>query len=383
MKILYFDCQAGIAGDMTLAALLDLGLPLAHLREELAKLSLPASYTLQTAECRRQGVRGIRFDVGVEGDQPHRHYGDIVAMITASTLAEPVRARALRIFARLAEAEATVHGVGVEQVHFHEVGAVDAIIDIVGTAIGLEYLGVSRLFAAPLPLGSGFVETAHGRLPVPAPATAELLSGLRVHNDIGPGERVTPTGAAIVAALAERGPLPELRIERTGSGAGSKDFPDRPNILRAILGSADPAPVDDQVLVVETNLDDCSPEILGHAMERLLAAGALDVWFTPIQMKKNRPAVLLSLLTVASESARLVDIVLTETTAIGVRTYPVRRTVCQRRIEERTTPLGPVRFKVSSHGEKPEFDDCCRIARERGLTLREVYRRLEKESTHL
>lgn len=381
MKTLYLDCQAGISGDMTLAALIDLGLPLEHLQNELARLSLPATeYRLQTESCRRQGISGRLFTVETVGKQPHRHYSDIVTMIAASPLAEGVRERALRIFRRLAEAEAKVHGVPVEQVHFHEVGAVDSIIDIVGTAIGLEYLGVSRLCAAPLPLGSGFVETAHGLLPVPAPATAELLRGLRVHDNIGSGERVTPTGAAIIAALAENGPLPELRIESIGYGAGAKDFPDRPNILRALLGTTDAAPAGEQLLVVETNLDDCSPEILGYTLERLLAAGALDVWFTPVQMKKNRPGVVLALLTPAGELARLVEIVLTETTAIGVRHYPVTRTVSERRLEERQTSLGTVRFKMSTHGAKPEFEDCRRLALEQGLPLREIYRLLAAEA---
>jgi uncharacterized protein (TIGR00299 family) protein len=283
------------------------------------------------------------------------------------------------IFLRLAEAEAKVHGVAVAEVHFHEVGAIDSIVDIVGTAICLDYLGVEKVCASALPLGSGFVETDHGLLPVPAPATAELLKGLPLHGMIGSGERVTPTGAALIATLAEGSGRPAgFRIDRIGYGAGTKDFPDMPNILRAFIGTVEPAAAAEQLLVVEANIDDSTPEILGYAMERLFAAGALDVWFTPIQMKKNRPAVTLSLLVPAEAVARFAGIVLAETSAIGLRHYPVARTVLERKSEERITPFGMVRFKVTEQGAKPEFDDCRTIALETGLPLREVYRRLEK-----
>lgn len=380
MKTLYLDCQAGIAGDMTLAALIDLGLPLEHLREELTKLSLPpAEYTLQTEDCRRQGVRGLLFSVQTAEDHPHRHYGAIETMIAESSLTEPVKARAQRIFRILAEAEAKVHGVAVNDVHFHEVGAVDSIIDIVGTAIALEYLEVARLYVSPLPLGSGFVKTAHGLLPVPAPATAELLKGLPVHGNIGSGERVTPTGAAIIAAMADGyGTPPDFCIEKIGYGAGCKDFTDTSNILRAFIGTAAPTVGEEQLLVMEANIDDSSPEILGYAMDRLFAAGALDVWFTPIQMKKNRPGVTLSLLAPSTAVAAFATIVLTETSAIGLRHYPVARTVLERKCEERPTPFGTVHFKITEFGAKPEFDDCRRIAAETGLPLKEVYRQLAK-----
>ena len=380
MKTLYLDCQCGIAGDMTVAALLDLGLPLEHLQSELAKISLPATeYRVETRQCQRQGIAGRLFDVQVCGDQPHRHYGDIDAMIAASSLSTRVKETSRKIFRILAEAEAKVHSVPLERVHFHEVGAVDSIIDIVATAIGLEYLQIERLYCSPLPLGSGFIETAHGLLPVPAPATAELLKGVPVHNSIGSGERVTPTGAAIIAALADGFALPaDFRLDSIGNGAGSKDFPDTPNIMRAFLGETAPPDVTEQLSVIEANIDDSTPENLGYTMERLLAEGALDVWFTPIQMKKNRPAVTLSLLVATAEQARFAEIVLAETPAIGLRHYPVSRTILERRIEERDTPFGGIRFKVTRFGAKPEFDDCRRIALETGLPLREVYRRLEK-----
>ncbi len=299
-------------------------------------------------------------------------------MITGSTLSGTVKEKARRIFRTLAEAEAKVHGVPLAEVHFHEVGAIDSIVDIVGVAICLDYLGIEKVCTSALPLGSGFVETEHGRLPVPAPATAELLIGLPTHGECGPGERVTPTGAAIIAALAEGfGFPPAMRIEKIGSGAGGKDFPDIPNILRAFIGSVDPVTETSQLTVMEANIDDSSPEVLGYALERLLAEGALDVWLTPIQMKKCRPAVMLSLLCSPGECDKFSRIILEETSSIGIRHYPVSRLALERRIEERVTALGVVRFKVTGFGEKPEYEDCRRIALEKGLPLREVYRMLQ------
>lgn len=385
MKTLYIDCSAGIAGDMTVAALIDLGVPLGHLREQLARLPLPAgSYGLSTESCLRQGVRGVIFDAAAADDKSHRHYSDIVAMIDAAGLAVGAKERAQRIFRRLAEAEAKVHGVSLERVHFHEVGAVDSIIDIVATAIGLEYLKVGEVIASPLPWGSGWVESAHGRMPVPAPATAELMAGLEVHGDIGPGERVTPTGAAIVAALGRSGTLPAMTLLGVGHGAGMKDFPDRPNILRLLLGSREES-CHDQVYVLETHIDDMTPELAGFLMERLLAAGALDVAFSPLQMKKNRPGFRLTLLAETEKLEELARLVVTESTAIGVRYYPVQRLILEREIVSRATSLGEVRVKVAREGGRtlrvtPEFDDCRRLALEHGMPLMEVYRRVEREA---
>ena len=359
-------------------------MPLDHLEAELAKLALPTgSYGLSSGRTERRHVAALTFDVAVHDHHTHRHYGGIDALIAASGLAEPIRERARKVFRRLAEAEALVHGVPINEVHFHEVGAIDSIVDIVGAAICLEYLGVEQVFASPLPLGGGFVETAHGRLPVPAPATAELLKGLAVHGDLTTGERVTPTGAAIVAALATNTvKQPAMRLERIGSGAGGKDFPDCPNILRAFLGTLETAQeAGEQVTVVETNIDDSTPEALGYAMERLLEEGALDVYFTPIQMKKNRPAVQLSFLCRPEELARLARLVLAETSAIGLRSYPASRITLERHIEVRPTPFGPVRFKLVYDDGRllragPEYEDCRHIARERGIPCREVMERL-------
>jgi uncharacterized protein (TIGR00299 family) protein len=381
MKILYLDCYAGISGDMTVAALLDLGVPLEHLQAELAKLSLPPdSYTLSTQHTERQHMPALKFDVSVSDHHTHRHYSGIDLIIAESGLSDRVKETSRRIFRRLAEAEAKVHGVPIEEVHFHEVGAVDSVVDIVGTAICLEYLQVEQIHVSALPLGSGFVETAHGRLPVPAPATVELMKGLPLHGECGPGERVTPTGAAIVAALASGfGTQPPMLMEKTGCGAGGKDFADCPNILRAFLGrSVEQAEHADEVIVVETNIDDSTPEALGYVMERLLEEGALDVFFTPIQMKKNRPAVILSLLCYPEQLELLADIVLTETSAIGLRHYRADRIILERRIVEQLTEFGLVRFKQVMDRDgtplraTPEYEDCRRIARERGIPLQKI-----------
>jgi uncharacterized protein (TIGR00299 family) protein len=385
MKILYFDCFAGIAGDMTVAALLELGLPLETLRQGLAALPF-SGYTLESEPVQRQGIAGTLFRVRLsEADQPHRHYSGIAAMIEAAPLKPRVKELAQRVFLRLAEAEAQVHGVPLERVHFHEVGAVDSIADIVGVAIGLDYLGVERVYASALPFGHGFVQTAHGRLPVPAPATALLMAGIPLAGDIGPGERVTPTGAAILAALAHGfGPPPPMTPERFGYGAGEKDFPEVPNLLRLILGELTETGVGREpaeVLVIETQLDDMNPELFGFLMERLLGAGALDVTFSALQMKKNRPGTLVSVLAEPGDLDKLSGIILSESTAIGLRYYPVRRITLGRRFEERATSLGPLQVKVLENGRvAPEFEECRRIALASGLPLVEVYRIVERET---
>ncbi len=388
MKILYFDCFAGISGDMTVGALLDLGVPLDVLRKELAGLPIPLSgYALHAEQTSRRGIRATKFTVHMEEHQPHRHYSDIAGMIEQSSLAEGVKEKAQRIFFRLAEAEAKVHGVEIGHVHFHEVGGLDAIVDIVGTAVCLDHLGIGEIHVSPLPLGGGYVETAHGRLPVPAPATAELLRGLPVHGQLGEGERVTPTGAAIVAALGtDFGRAPAMTIRAVGCGAGDKDFADVPNMLRIVMGEKTCADArHDELYVAETNIDDMNPEILGFLMERLLACGALDVTFAPLQMKKNRPGVKLTMLAPPHLLDTLARMVLAESTAIGIRYYPVNRIKMERFLEERQTTLGRVRVKVIRDGGvllrvAPEFEECRRIALEKGIPLLEVYRIIEKEA---
>jgi uncharacterized protein (TIGR00299 family) protein len=374
---------------MCVAALLDLGVPLDHLNSELAKLSLPVgSYSLSTVRTERQHLPALQFCVEVHDHHSHRRYADIDLLIATSSLGEAVKQRARQIFRILAEAEAHVHQVAVADVHFHEVGAIDSIVDIVGATICLNFLGVDMIAASPLPMGSGFVETAHGRLPVPAPATAELLRGLAVHNRCGSGERVTPTGAAIVAALASSvTEQPIMRLIKSGSGAGGKEFQDCPNILRAFLGETIAENRHDDILIVESNIDDSTPEVLGYTMEQLFQHGALDVFYTPIQMKKNRPATLLSFLCASDHLEKLTQLVLHETSAIGVRYYPASRIKLPRSSRTYDTLYGPVLFKVVSGDDGsvlraiPEYDDCRRIAIERSIPCREVMERLTNYHT--
>jgi uncharacterized protein (TIGR00299 family) protein len=384
-RILYLDCHSGISGDMFLGALLDAGLAFEELKNALAALPFH-DYQLTYEGFSDKGIRGSRFDVLLsEGEQPHRHLADIQAILDASTLAPSVRERARAIFHLLAEAEAHVHGTSIEEVHFHEVGAVDAIVDIVGAAWAIEALNITQIYASPLPLSGGHVQTAHGLLPVPAPATLEILS--RVSAPWRPssavGEMVTPTGAALLAACA-RFELPAMTIERVGYGFGRKQFP-WPNCLRACLGrslsfaaSGDELPETDWVSVLECNIDNMTGELLGDLMERLLISGALDVSYTPLQMKKNRPAVLVTLICSPGDTDRLAQQVLAETSTLGVRVQQVQRRKAQRSFESIDTPLGPLQVKVKRLGTRlisaaPEYEDCRRVAREQKLPLAEVY----------
>lgn len=387
MKILHIDCTAGIAGDMMVAALLDMGLPLSVLNEQLALLGLPPeSYRLSTEQVVRKGITARRFIVDAATEHQHRPYSGIRAMIEKSALSPYSKELALAIFACLAEAEAKVHGVQVADVHFHEVGAIDSIVDIVATAVGIDYLGIRKVQASPLPYGSGWTESAHGRLPVPAPATAELMKGLPVHFSIGPGERVTPTGAAIVAALA-RSPITaaEQVVDAVGYGAGSREYEDTPNILRLVISEMPDKMAEDKVYVLETHIDDMNPEIFGFLMERLLSEGALDVAFSPIQMKKNRPATRLTILSPQQKLEELARLLLIESTAAGVRYYPVERVTLERSSRELKSSLGQVTVKVFEYNGRllrvaPEYEECRRIAMERGLPLLEVYRIIEREA---
>lgn len=380
----YLDCFSGISGDMLLGALLDAGLSFERLQADLQALNLDG-YALRLEPHTEQGVSGKRFTVQLAAaPQPERHLSDIERLITQSQLPAAVQARALAIFRALAEAEARVHGVPVEQVHFHEVGALDALVDIVGAVLALDALGVEQVYCSPLPLTTGQVQTAHGLLPVPAPATLELLR--RVQAPWVPraaeGELVTPTGAAILATLA-RFETPALRIQRVGYGFGRKPLP-WANCLRVCLG--DPVEAagvgQDEVMVLETNLDNVSGEILGGLMEQLFAAGALDVTYSPMQMKKNRPATQVSVIAPLELADRLALLLLRETTTLGVRMSRWSRLKAERRQEEVETPLGRVRVKVKQVGGRvqsisPEYEDCARLARAEGLPLQEVYARLE------
>ena len=380
-RIVYFDCFSGAGGDMFLGALLNVGLPLERLQAELDKLHLEG-YELKLERQVRHGIAGSKLHVrDTLGAHPARHPYDVYALIEASTLSPEVKARSRAVFARLARAEASVHGIPEEEIHFHEVGAVDSIVDIVGVVIGLHALDVTAVYASPLPLGSGFIEVEHGRLPVPAPATLALLSEVDAPTVPHPAqtELVTPTAAAILAELAHF-QRPPMKVQAVGIGFGDKKFP-WPNGLRVWLGEPfHPAqPEADQVVLLECNLDDVTGEALGYAMERLFAAGALDVWFTPIFMKKNRPATKLSVLAPAGAAETLGLILLRETPTLGLRiTPPLHRWKTGRQIQEVRTPWGAVKTKKKLFGDEviavaPEYEDCARIARERSVPLAEVY----------
>ncbi|MCL5074578.1 MAG: nickel pincer cofactor biosynthesis protein LarC [Chloroflexi bacterium] len=384
--IAYFDCYSGISGDMCLAALLDAGVPADVLRAALSNLEL-GGYELTVGKVVKGGLQGTQVCVRVPGEQahPHRHLADILELIDRSNLEIRIKERSGRIFQQLAKAEAMVHGISPEEVHFHEVGAVDAIIDVVGTAICLDLLGVESVYASSLPLGSGRVKCDHGILPVPSPAVLELVRAAGA--PVSPGgaevEIVTPTGAAILCELATFS-QPLMRVEKIGYGFGQKEL-SWPNALRVWLGEplAD-ARKQDKIILIEANIDDMSPELLGYTMERLFALGALDVYFTPIQMKKNRPGVKLSVLAAPEMAGELAEKILTETTTLGVRYAEFQRLKAMRWQEKVDTPWGPVGVKVKSWANKisrtPEYEDCRKIALEHGLLLEEVYRIVQERA---
>jgi uncharacterized protein (TIGR00299 family) protein len=379
----YFDCFSGASGDMLLGALLDAGLPLDSLREQLAKLNL-GGYRLEAEALDDQAIRGTRLKVVVDSkDQPARRLPDVLQLLESGRLDPIVVERTRRVFERLARAEAAVHGVAADEVHFHEVGAVDAIVDIVGTVTGLELLGVEAVYASAVPLGSGSVESRHGTLPLPAPGTLAILAeaGAPTRPLDTNQELVTPTGAALLAELA-RFEQPPLVPRRIGYGFGQKRLP-WPNCLRLWLG--EPVGVSlgrDEVNLIEANLDDMTPEALGYTMERLFAAGALDVFFQPLQMKKSRPGVLLGVLTHPPRTAELAALVLAETTTLGVRVSRLERFLAARRSAAVHTEFGPLKVKIKQLGDRrimsPEHDDAARVARERRVPLADVYHAVER-----
>ena len=380
MNILYYDCFSGISGDMHLAALLDLGVDYDELVLELAKLGV-GGYAIQAQRASRKGITGTQVRVVVEPNLPdHRHLSDIEALIGRSQLPDTVQARAIAVFRRLAEAEAQIHDTTPNQIHFHEVGALDAIVDIVGGAMALERLKVDRVLCSPVELGSGVVHCEHGVLPVPAPATLELLKGIPVRLGGAPFEATTPTGAALLATFVDEFvERPAFAVKRIGYGVGHRDGP-IPNVLRVCLGEqAAPPGQSDELWMLECTLDDMNPECYDYAMERLLAAGALDIWLTPVQMKKNRPGILFSVLGPPRLVPRLRELLFMETTTLGVRDYPVQRTALVREVLAVTTRYGQVAVKVAHfQGRplrgKPEYEDCKRLALEQGVPLHTVYR---------
>jgi pyridinium-3,5-bisthiocarboxylic acid mononucleotide nickel chelatase len=428
-RTLYLDCFAGASGDMLLGALLDCGLDFEFLKAELAKLGV-AGYELSLTRVDRSGIAAAKFDVHLHSaekksehhhehahahhdhhhddhqhhhshahDDHHHHHAhedhhddhhhehghrslsDIKRLIASSTLHEQIRERARLIFERIGAAESKIHNVPIETIHFHEVGAVDSIVDIIGVCIGLDALQIDRIIASPLHVGSGTFKCAHGTYPVPGPATTELLQGVPIYSGEIAGELVTPTGAAIIAMLAESyGPLPLMKIERIGYGAGTRTYPKFPNVLRALIGelASDAEQTPTTVTVIEANIDDLNAQVFGHLMEQALAAGALDIFYTPVQMKKNRPGVLVTLLCKPADQARMCELLFRETTTLGVRYRQEAREILQRELVNVTTAFGAIKIKVARHADgrvlnyAPEFEDCRAAAELHQVAVREV-----------
>jgi pyridinium-3,5-bisthiocarboxylic acid mononucleotide nickel chelatase len=384
MKIAYFDCIGGASGDMILGALIDAGLGIEMLRERLVALRLN-DFELITQRVNKNGFSATKVDVVVAHDVPERHLVEITAIVDASELASSIKLQANAIFGRMAEVEAGIHGTTLDHVHLHELGGVDTIVDVVGCLVGLDALGIEKVYASPLPMGRGFIRGAHGQIPLPAPATVALLKGVPIVGSDIEKELVTPTGAALLSALAAGfGPIPQMTLTAVGYGAGGRDLP-VPNVVRLLLGDQGvPAGLGaESVVVLETNIDDLNPQIYDHVMARLFKAGALDVFLTPIQMKKNRPGTLLRVICRPGDSGPLTDILLRETSTLGVRQQIMGRMSLPREFRTVKTPYGDVRIKIASlaggvRRAAPEYDDCRRLAEETGAPLRDVYRAAER-----
>jgi pyridinium-3,5-bisthiocarboxylic acid mononucleotide nickel chelatase len=398
-RTLYLDCFAGASGDMLVGAMLDSGLDFELLRSALLKLGVEG-YELSLGRVDRSGISAAKFDVHLAGEphshehhhnhehshghrrqSHHRSLSEIKRIISSSNLSELVKQRAQAIFQRIGEAEAKIHNVQIETVHFHEVGAIDSIVDIVGACVAFDALKIERIISSPLHVGSGTFQCAHGTYPVPGPATAELLKGVPIYSKDVEGELVTPTGAAIISTLAEGyGPMPMMKIENIGYGAGTRDYPKFPNALRAIIGEleedADSTP--GAVTIIEANIDDLNAQVFGYLMEKALSAGALDIFYTPVQMKKNRPGVLLTLLCNPPDRERMCDLIFRETTTLGVRYRNEQREILTREFVTVETEYGPIRVKVSRARDgrvmnaSPEFEDCRVAAEKSGVGLRDA-----------
>jgi hypothetical protein len=368
----YLDAFSGISGDMTVGALADAGADRDAISSAIHSLAAGATVSFETVK--RQGIGATKFRVAVEETKKHRHLSHIVKMIEAADISARARRDAIAIFQRLGEAEAKTHQVPIEKVHFHEVGAADSIADIVGAAVAFDSLGVDEVFCSALNVGSGTVNTEHGVLPVPAPATARLLENAPVYASGPAMELTTPTGAAIAATLAKSfGAMPPLKIVRTGYGAGDRDFPGQANVLRVILGESSGASEAQTVAVIEANIDDSNPQVLAYASERLMEAGALDVTLQPIVMKKGRPGTLLCAIARPEDREAMAALIFQETSTLGLRIHSAERRVQARTFTEVATPYGKIRVKVSGDGAyAPEYEDCRKLALESGAPLKQV-----------
>ena len=378
MKVAYFDCFAGISGDMTLGALVDAGLSFAALKSELDKLSV-REFTLSQRRVEKHGIAGTKIDVNAREGHVHRHLKDVLEIINNSAISASAKEKAARVFQKLAEAEAKIHNTTIEAVHFHEVGAVDAIVDVVGAIVGLELLGIEAIYASKFRFGSGHTRGAHGAMPVPVPAVVEMTKGFPTERTDIPYELVTPTGAALLTALASNiGETIQLRTESTGYGAGTRDVEQVPNLLRVEIGELVTDTQTDTPVLLETNIDDMTPEIYGYLIDRLLEAGARDAFLTPVIMKKGRPGIQLTVLADPNKETELTELIFSETTTLGIRRLPVQRHILERRTDTVQTPYGPIRVKIAEIGGKqritPEYDDCARIAREQQVPILDVYK---------
>jgi len=384
-KVAYFDCFSGISGDMTLGVLVDLGLKPEFLKDELLKLNLDG-YKINFNKVQKHGITGTKVDIELDNHDHHhehnhhgRHLSDIIKLISESQLNQDVKDMAEKIFTRLGEAEAKVHNVDIEKIHFHEVGAVDSILDIVGSAIGINALEIDKIYSSPLPLGQGFVKSSHGVIPVPAPATVELLRGIPAKRTEVSAELVTPTGAAIISTITDSfGPIPDMTIENIGYGAGTKDFTEQPNLLRVIIGTSKDVYESDVINVVETNIDDMSPQVYDLLMDKLFSIGALDVFLTPILMKKNRPAIKLTVLVESTKLQEACACILSETTTMGVRIYEANRKKLAREMTEIETEYGKVNVKLGKIGDEvikiiPEYDNCKQLAEKNNVPIMKVH----------
>jgi uncharacterized protein (TIGR00299 family) protein len=378
MKTLYFDCFAGASGDMILGASVAAGVDPSFLREQLSLLPV-SGFSVEFETVVRSGLSATYARVETAHEHSHRSLADIKQIIHGSDLSNAVKERAVQIFTRLAEAEARVHNEPIDHVHFHEVGALDAIVDVVGAAICFEALQIERFVSSPLHVGSGMVKMAHGQFPIPPPAVADLLKGVPFYSTEIKGELLTPTGAAIITTVCtEYGPIPQMTTDATGYGAGTREYQEFPNVLRVLIGETESQDATDERLwMLETNLDDASPQIIGHVMDRVLELGALDCFFTPVQMKKNRPGVLLSVLCGVDEKDAVMKLLFTETTTLGVRSYEVTRRALQRSVVRVETQYGPIDVKVAHLdgrvvNEMPEFEQCREAAARANVAVKIV-----------
>lgn len=384
MKILYFDCFSGVSGDMVLGAMADAGVDIKSIKKELKKLDLKG-YDLKVSKVKRKGIKGTKLDVIVD-EKKHLHhttYKYIESMIERSRLSKKVKENSIKIFKNIAEAEAKIHRTSVDNVHFHEVGAVDSIVDVVGAAICINIFNPDIILSSPINTGMGMVKTEHGILPVPAPATAEMLKGFSSYSSDIEFELATPTGVGIVTAMAKASnTMPIMKTSAIGYGAGSKDFSDSPNLLRIMIGESLSPPEHDSITVIELNIDDMNPQLYDYIMNRLFKEGALDVFLTPIIMKKNRPAIKITILSDTDNVNKLADILLRETTSFGLRMYKTERVKLEKEIKAIKTEYGSTKVKIGKRDGKiiniaPEYEECKRIAEERGIPIREVYEKIK------